>query len=224
VVETDNGEQVKVGTGPGYMAAQGFTLQVGERVQIQGYWENDELKATQVMRLQDGQSITLRDEFGRPAWAGNGQRAAERQAAEIQGGQEQAGRGQVGRGQGGYGGGGNESAPGEGTGTGQAQVDGWVTLQGNVSAVDGNALVVQTSDSQEVVVENRGWWFAREQGFSAQVGDQVTLVGFYEEDPLTDSDQHFEVGRIENASNGQTVLIREESGRPLWAGRGRRGG
>ena len=59
----------------------------------------------------------------------------------------------------------------------------------------------------------------------AQVGDQVTLRGFNEDEDLsTGSDQHFEVGRIDNASNDQGVLIREENGRPLWAGRGRRGG
>jgi hypothetical protein len=228
VVETDNSEQVKVGTGPGYMAAQGFALQVGERVRIQGYWENDELKAAQVTRIQDGQSITLRDESGRPAWAGSGKQATERQAPATgagagQAGSGEGGRGQGGRGRGGYGAEGNESAPSGRTGIGQAQVDRWVTLQGTVSAVDGNALVV-ASDGQEFIVENRAWWFAQDQGFSAQVGHQVTIVGFYEEVPSTGSGQHFEVGRLENASNGQTVLIRDENGRPEWAGRGRRGG
>ena len=79
------------------------------------------------------------------------------------------------------------------------------------------ALVVQTSSGEQVTVENRAWWFAQEQGSSAQVGDQVTLIGFYEGDAL-------EMGRIEDATNGQTGLVRAESGRPLWAGRGRRSG
>jgi hypothetical protein len=124
-----------------------------------------------------------------------------------------AGRGQ---GQGGYGGEGRSDAPGDGTGTGQAQVDEWLTLQGSVTAVDADTLVVQTG-SGEVIIENRPWWTAQEQSFSAQVGDQVTLVGFYE-------DEEFEVGQIRNDTTGQTVSIRDESGRPLWAGRGRRGG
>jgi hypothetical protein len=225
VLETDSGEQVKVGTGPGYMAAQGFALQVGERVQIQGYWEDDELKAAQVTRLQDGQSITLRDDSGRPVWAGSGKRAAELQASGPGAGQGQAGGDQGGRGQGSSGVAGYEAAPGDGTGAGQAEVDAWVTLHGTVSTVDSSAMVVQTSGGQEIVVENRAWWFAQEQGFSAQVSDRVTLVGFYEDKDLsTGSGQSFEVGRIENASGAQTVVIREESGRPLWAGRGRRGG
>jgi len=83
--------------------------------------------------------------------------------------------------------------------------------------VDADTLVVQTAGGEQVTMENRPWWFAQEQGFSAQVGDQVTLVGFYEGDD-------FEVGRIDDATNGQKVLVRDENGRPLWAGRGRRGG
>jgi hypothetical protein len=122
-----------------------------------------------------------------------------------------------GQSRGGYGGQGREDAPGDQTGAGQVNVEEWLTIQGAILSVDANALVVQTDSGQQVTVENRAWWFAQEQGFSAQVGDQVTLVGFYEGD-------HFEVGRIDNATNGQTVRVRDENGRPLWAGRGRRGG
>ena len=138
-----------------------------------------------------------------------------------------------GRGRGGYGGQDLEDAPGDQTGTGQAQVEEWLTIQGTVVSVDADKLVVQTVSGEQVTVENRAWWFAQEQGFSAQVGDQATLVGFYEsDDPSTGrrgelvepSGLHFEVGRINDATNGQTVLVRDENGRPLWAGRGRRGG
>jgi hypothetical protein len=120
-------------------------------------------------------------------------------------------------GRGGYGGQGREDAPGDQTGTGQANVEEWLTLQGTVVSVDADTLVVQTDSGEQVTMENRPWWFAQEQGFSAQVGDWVTLVGFYEGDD-------FEVGQIDDTTNGQTVLVRDENGRPLWAGRGRRGG
>ena len=106
---------------------------------------------------------------------------------------------------------------GDGTGTGQAEVDEWLTLEGTVVSVDADALVVLTAAGEQVVVENRPWSFALEQGFAAQPGDQVTLVGFYEDETL-------EVGQIADASNGQTVQLRDESGRPMWAGRGRRSG
>ena len=212
VVMTDDGQEITVGTGPGYLEAQGFALEAGEQVQVQGYWEDDELKAAQVTRLRDGQTVVLRDEYGRPAWSGSGKRAAEQQAVTAA-----AGRGQGGQGQGGYGAEGRTDAPGDGTGTGQAQVEAWLTLRGTVVSVDDTSLVVQTDSGEQVVVENRPWWFAQEQGFSANIGDKVTVVGFYEDD-------EFEVGQLENLTSGLAVSIREEGGRPLWAGRGRRGG
>jgi hypothetical protein len=201
VIETSDGEELTVGTGPRYMASQGFSLQTGESVQVRGYWEGGEFKAARVTRLADGQTITLRDELGRPAWAGAGRNI-----------------------QSGYSGQGREDVPAI-TSTGQASVEEWLTLQGTVVSVDADTLIVQTASGEQVSVENRAWWFAQEQGFSAQVGDQVTLVGFYEgDDPSTGSGLRFEVGQIDDATNSQTVLVRDENGRPLWAGRGRRGG
>jgi hypothetical protein len=70
---------------------------------------------------------------------------------------------------------------------------------------------------EEVLIENRPWWFAQEQGFVAAEGDELAIVGFYE-------DGAFEAGRLDNLTTGLSVPIREESGRPLWAGGGRRGG
>ena len=107
VVSTAHGQELVVGTGPGYMETQGFTLQVGEQVQVQGYWEDDELKAGQVTRLRDDQTITLRDQDGHPMWAGSGKRAPLAQDAQGQGqggrgqGQEGRGPGQGGQGKGG---------------------------------------------------------------------------------------------------------------------------
>ena len=78
VVVTEGGEEVTVGTGPGYMEAQGFTLQAGETVLVQGYWEDGEFKAAQITRMGDGEAIALRDAGGRPAWAGAGRNAQNR--------------------------------------------------------------------------------------------------------------------------------------------------
>jgi hypothetical protein len=188
------------------MASQGFTLQAGEPVQVRGYWEDGEFKAAQVTRLTDGRTIILRDEIGQPAWAGAGRNAQNSNP-------------------GGYGGQGRRDAPGDQTGTGQANLEEWLTLQGTVVRVDADTLVVQTTSGEKVSVENRAWWFAQEQGFSTRVGNQVTLVGFYEgDDPSTSSGLCFEVGQIDDTINGQTVLVRDENGRPLWAGRGRHSG
>ena len=119
-----------------------------------------------------------------------------------------------GRGRGGYGGQGREGPSRGGTGIGQIQVEEWLTIQGTVASVDADALIVETTEGEQVAVENRAWWFAQERGFSAQIGDQVTLVGFYEEG-------EFKAGQIKNTTSGQTILMRDESGRPLWAGQGR---
>ena len=78
IIETADGQEIKIGTGPMYMEAQGFILQVGDAVQVRGYWQDDEFKAAEITRLADGETITLRDELGHPAWAGAGRNASNR--------------------------------------------------------------------------------------------------------------------------------------------------
>lgn len=75
VVQSTDGAQVLVGTGPQWLQSQGFVLEPGDAVRIGGYWEDGEFKAAQITRLSDGASIELRDADGRPAWSGSGQRA-----------------------------------------------------------------------------------------------------------------------------------------------------
>jgi hypothetical protein len=73
IIETPSGEIVQVGLGPShYRDAQGFALAVGVKVQVSGYWEDKELKASHIINLDTGDSITLRDASGRPMWAGQG--------------------------------------------------------------------------------------------------------------------------------------------------------
>jgi hypothetical protein len=100
-------------------------------------------------------------------------------------------------------------------GGGQAQVDAWITVDGRVSEVDDRSMTMTTADGATVTVGGRAWWLAREEGFAAEPGDEVRLTGFYEDGDL-------EVGVIESMTAGTMVQLREESGRPLWAGRGRR--
>ncbi len=89
----------------------------------------------------------------------------------------------------------------------------WITVSGAVLSIDDTQMTVQT-DSGEVVIADRPWSFALEAGFTAQPGEKVTLTGFYE-------NETFETGQLANGD--LVVAIREESGRPLWAG-GRGGG
>jgi hypothetical protein len=205
VIAVDDGRELVVGTGPGYMEAEGFALQAGEQVQVYGYWDGDELKAAQITRLRDGETISLRDQAGRPAWAGSGQRSTEQAAAGSQGGRGQGGAVTPG------------GAAGTGDAVGLAEVSEWLTAQGMVVSADSGALVVALAGGDELTIDGRTWSYAQEQGFRADPGDVVTLVGF-------DEDGDFEVGQIGNDTTGQLVQIREETGRPLWAGGGRRGG
>lgn len=112
-------------------------------------------------------------------------------------------------------GGGGGNGWGQGSGGGQAaaetEVHDWLTLQGTVTGLD-NELTVQTTEG-EVVVGLGQAWYREEAGFVVNVGDDVVVQGFYE-------DGEFKAGTVENLSNGQSVTLRDATGRPMWAGRG----
>jgi hypothetical protein len=234
VMETADGELV-VGTGPSAMVEQGFDVQIGDELEVMGYWEDDELKAAEITLLATDQTIVLRDEWGRPVWSGSVRTGRGAQAELIQtGGRgsasadavgQTAGRGGSGRNgtegeitQGsGQAGSGRNGTEGEITqGSGQAEVNEWIMLQGVVTSIDESALIMQLNSGELVTVENRPWWFAQEQGFSAEVGDEIELAGFYE-------GENFETGQFTNLTSSLVIDIRQESGRPLWAGGGRNG-
>ena len=72
VIVTEDGTEVKVGTGPGWLATQGFVIEKGDELTVVGFWEDGEFKASEIT-LGD-ETIVLRDESGRPMWAGQGRR------------------------------------------------------------------------------------------------------------------------------------------------------
>ena len=90
-----------------------------------------------------------------------------------------------------------------------------VSFTGTVTQVNEDLLVILSEKGNEIVIENRAWWFATDAGFSAGIGDSIALNGFYE------AVDKFEVSYLENLTKGMEVQIREGSGRPLWAGYGR---
>jgi hypothetical protein len=167
---------------------QGFMAEVGQRVRVSGYDENGAFAAAQMFNVSTQQQVDVRAQSGQPLWSGGGQGG--------QGGQSQA------------------AAPqGEPQVLAATEDHQWTTVSGVVLSIDDAQMTVQT-DSGEIVIADRPWSFALEAGFTAQVGDQVTVQGFYEGDT-------FEAGQLANGD--LMVSIREESGRPLWAG-GRGGG
>jgi len=84
----------------------------------------------------------------------------------------------------------------------------WVTLVGTVSSILPRGMVVVDANGQLIEVARRPWRFAQEQGFAPQVGDQVTLDGFYE-------NEVFEVASLINMSRDQIVCLRDGTGSPL---------
>ena len=97
---------------------------------------------------------------------------------------------------------------------GEANVTEWQTVIGTVSSVDASYVEIALSDGSSVEVGGRAWQLAATQDFTANAGDSVTLHGF-------DENGVFQVSQIDNQSNGQTLSLRDTTGRPLWAGRGR---
>jgi hypothetical protein len=128
---------------------------------------------------------------------------------------------------GGYGGGANTTAAGtllEDSGRGnrgqggqekelETEVKDLFTIVGTVVSTE-EELVLQTDDG-EVVVGLGPEWYREAQSYAPAVGDEVEVTGFYE-------GENFEVVTIENLLTGETLILREPTGRPLWAGgRGR---
>jgi len=97
---------------------------------------------------------------------------------------------------------------------GEANVTEWQTVVGTVSSVDASHVEIMLSDGSSVEVGGRAWQLAAAQNFTANAGDRVTLHGF-------DENGVFQIGQIDHQSTGQTLSLRDTTGRPRWAGRGR---
>ena len=213
IVETSEGQLV-IGTGPQALVEQGADVQIGDELEVTGYWENDEFKASEITLLASGQTIVLRDELGRPSWSGSQQAGRGAQADLLQTGRQGNASGAAAASSEGWGGNGRNGSASEFTqGTGQAVVNEWILLQGAAVSIDENALIVKLPSGELITIENRPWWFIQDQGFSAEVGDEIELSGFYE-------GEDFETGQLTNLTTNLTVDVREDSGRPLWAGGG----
>jgi hypothetical protein len=104
---------------------------------------------------------------------------------------------------------------GQSSGAGQgrnqtARIVEWETLTGKVTAVDGE-VTVQTAAGEVLVGMGQA---AYREGFTLDAGDSVSVTGFYE-------DGEFKAGAVENLTTGETIVLRDETGRPVWAGQGR---
>jgi hypothetical protein len=107
----------------------------------------------------------------------------------------------------------SERAKGSGEGYTDAE---WLAVSGEVIALVGGELTVETADGKLVAHLGPEWYWDAE-GIALDTGDEVGLTGFFEGD-------EFEVAGVENTTTGESVILRDESGHPMWAGGGRREG
>lgn len=92
----------------------------------------------------------------------------------------------------------------------------WLVVPGTVSSAADNLVEIETAAGEVIPFEGQPLSFARGQGFSLKVGDKVTLAGY-------DENGEFKIGKITNLNSGMSITLRDTSGRPGWAGGGRRG-
>jgi hypothetical protein len=152
-----------------------------------------------------GKGYGAENDQGQNAGGGNGQGNG---VANASGNSAGLGNG---NGQGAGGGKGN-SEESKGSGEGYAATE-WLTVSGEVIALEGGEVTIQTADG-ELEVHLCPEWYWEAEGIALDPGDEVEVTGFYEGD-------EFETARIENLTTGESVTLRDDSGRPMWAGRGR---
>jgi hypothetical protein len=95
----------------------------------------------------------------------------------------------------------------------QAERADWQTVKGTV--VETEELVIETADGQTVQVGLGQSHYRESQGFILQVGDSIRVSGYLE-------DGEFKAGQVENLDTGASIVLRDSTGRPMWAGQGNR--
>lgn len=84
-------------------------------------------------------------------------------------------------------------------------------IYGMVVEIFSEGIKVETEDASILEIEGRTWRYLGEAGFQLVVGDRVQMTGFFE-------DSEFKIIMINNLTSGQTLQMRDESGRPYWSG------
>ena len=95
----------------------------------------------------------------------------------------------------------------------QADAGEWAEYTGKVSSIDAAMILVETNDSKEIMIEGRALLFMQDSGFVTEVGNTLLITGFFEND-------EFKVATIVDQTTGEIIVVRDESGRPGWAGNG----
>ena len=150
-----------------------------------------------------GKSVAAQGAVQTQAVAGNGQGNGGQGQGQAQTGTQTQGQG---RGNGGQG-----QTTNTTPGTPQANITQTVTIAGVVQSFDGVGISVTTDDGAPLWVQLGQSRYVSAQGAVYNAGDHVTVTGFYE-------NGQFQASSVVNDTTGQTLTLRDASGRPLWAG------
>ena len=131
-----------------------------------------------------------------------------RSGGQGQGQGQAQGRGNQGNGNGA---GGQGQTQNPNPGTQQANVTDWVTMKGTVNSFDGVGVSLTTDESAPLWVQFGQSQYVAAQGVTFTAGDHLTVNGFYE-------NGQYQAGTVTNETTGQTLNLRDTTGRPLWAG------
>ena len=149
------------------------------------------------------QSLAPQGAVQTQAVAGNGQGNGGQGQGQAQTGTQTQGQGRGNDGQG--------QATNPNPGTPQANITQTVTIAGVVQSFDGVGISVTTDDGAPLWVQLGQSRYVSAQGAVYNAGDHVTVTGFYE-------NGQFQASSVVNDTTGQTLTLRDASGRPLWAG------
>ncbi|MDO9086196.1 MAG: hypothetical protein Q7U53_08315 [Anaerolineaceae bacterium] len=95
----------------------------------------------------------------------------------------------------------------------QATAGEWAEYEGTVISIESSMILVETDDGSEIVIEGRALVFLQDSGFVTNVGNTLFITGFYEDD-------EYKVATIIDQTTGGMIMVRDEGGRPGWAGNG----
>lgn len=109
--------------------------------------------------------------------------------------------------------GGKSATENAGPGDGQLQVlvSDWITWKGTITAVELNAVTIETTQGESFLIQLGPEYYWTEQGTTLQEGDQVLITGFYEEQGT------WSAGEVALLGTGETLALRDAHGSPLWA-------
>jgi len=109
-----------------------------------------------------------------------------------------------------------DESHGQGNSQYDAERDDQIDVTGTVAAdlVAGGHLLVEGSDGETFEV-GIGPDYMQNQGFWLKEGETVAMTGYWEDD-------EFKAMTITRESDGETIVLRDSTGRPAWSGQGRR--